>query len=56
MAVPFNRSQRSYTQSGTKVSGQVIEIGDINEASLNTARLYRNGNINFNCLLINPMY
>lgn len=39
MAVPYNRSHRSYIQSGTKVSGQVVEIGDINEVSLNTARL-----------------
>lgn len=38
MAVPYNRRQRSYTQSGTKVSGHVVEIGDINEVLLNTAR------------------
>lgn len=56
MAVPYNRSQRSYTYSGTKVSGQVVKMEDINEVLLNTARLQRNGNINFNYLLINPIY
>lgn len=34
-------------QSGTKVSGQLVEI-DINNVSLNMVCLHRNVNINFN--------
>lgn len=40
-------------QFGVKISGQIVEM-DMNEVSLNMARLYKN--INFNYYLLNNLH